>query len=242
LGIILCDQDFWVEELINNLEDKDLLLYQLYEAFDKLNKIEMTLLLTNDIWLIIKEICDSKDFIIFLKSLVGNNLQNLINGVDDHSDERLIQENIVQTFIQVKQILEPLLEEREGDDRHSAVQEFFQILHNIVNRNPSLISKLRLCNANAQALKNLYNNVSNRGEVTKEKIIYSVTKGEYSFKRMEDDENRYTATLSYASDILQENIVSYTFADLQDLRGRALLIARAPSNTFINTKTNKRMI
>ncbi|CAG8477692.1 8259_t:CDS:10, partial [Cetraspora pellucida] len=242
LGIILCDQDFWVEELINNLEDKELLLYQLYEAFDKLNKIEMTLLLTNDIWSIIKEICDSKDFIIFLKSLVGNNLQNLINGVDDHSDERLIQENIVQTFIQVKQILEPLLEEREGDDRHSAVQEFFQILHNIVNRNPSLISKLRLCNANAQALKNLYNNISNRGEVTKEKIIYSVTKGVYLFKRMEDDENRYTATLSYTSDTLQENIASYAFSDLQDLRGRALLIARAPSNTFINTKTNKSVI
>ncbi|KAF0538645.1 e3 ubiquitin-protein ligase [Gigaspora margarita] len=231
LDIILCDQDFWVEELINNLDDKELLLYQLCETFDKLNKIEMTLLLTDDIWLAIKEICDSKDFVIFLKSLVGNNLQNLINGVDEHSDERLIQENIVQTFIQVKQILEPLLEEKVDNDGHSAVQEFFQILYNIVNRNPSLISKLRLCNANAQALKNLCKNISNRGEVTKEKIIYSVTKGEYLFSRMKDDENKYTATLSYFSDISQESVVIYTFTDLQDLRGRALLIARAPSNT-----------
>ncbi|CAG8820588.1 13850_t:CDS:2, partial [Racocetra persica] len=32
--------------------------------------------------------------------LVGHDLKNLINGADDHSDERLIQEDTVSTFIQ----------------------------------------------------------------------------------------------------------------------------------------------
>ncbi|CAG8515793.1 10695_t:CDS:10 [Dentiscutata erythropus] len=242
LGVIQCDQDSWIEELIKNLEDEELLLYQLYKIFYRLNEIEKKSSLTNDVWSIITEISSAIDFVIFLKSLVGHNLKNLINGVDDHSDERLIQENTVQTFIQVKQILEPLLEERKGNYKQSAEQElqkFLLNLHGIIKKNSSLVFKLRLCNANAQALMNMYKNISNRGEITKEKIFYSVTKGVYSFERMKDDDSRYTATLSYSSDILRDGTAKYTFADLQDLRGRALLIAKAPTNAkaFINEKT-----
>ncbi|CAG8487332.1 35591_t:CDS:10 [Gigaspora margarita] len=235
LGVIPSDQDSWIEEQIDILEDKELLLCQLHNIFDQLDKIENMSSLTNDVWSTIVEISLTIDFVIFLKSLVGHNLKNLINGVDDHSDERLIQENTVQTFIQVKQILEPLLEEKKEDDNLSSIQEFIQILYDIIRNNPSLISKLRLCNANAQALMNMYKNISNRGEMTKEKIFYSVTKGVFLFKRMDDDENRYTATLSYPSEIVRDGVARYTFADLQDLRGRALLIAKAPINT--NTKT-----
>ncbi|CAG8490067.1 2405_t:CDS:10 [Cetraspora pellucida] len=231
LDIIPHDQDFWVEELINKLEDKELLLGQLCEIFDRLNEIEKMI---NYDWSTIKEISSTIDFVVFLKSLVGHDLKHLINGVDDHSDERLIKENIVQKFIQVKQILEPLIEERNNE--HSAVQEFLQILLNIVNMNPSLISALRLCNANAQALKIIYRNISNRGEMTKEKIFYSVTKGVYLFKRMEDDESKYTATLSYSSDILRDSIANYTFDDLQSLRSRALLIIN--TKAFTNEKTS----
>ncbi|RIB21686.1 hypothetical protein C2G38_2175948 [Gigaspora rosea] len=235
LGVIPCDQDSWIEEQIDILENKELLLCQLHNIFDQLDKIENMSSLTNDIWSTIVEISLAIDFVIFLKSLVGHNLKNLINGVDDHSDERLIQENTVQTFIQVKQILEPLFEERNEDDYLSTIQVFLQILNDIIKNNPSLISKLRLCNANAQALINMYKNISNRGEMTKEKIFYSVTKGVFLFKRMDDNENRYTATLSYPSDIVRDGVARYTFADLQDLRGRALLIAKAPTNT--NAKT-----
>ncbi|CAG8700953.1 9166_t:CDS:2, partial [Racocetra fulgida] len=242
LDIISCDQDFWVEELIHTLEDKELLLCQLEKTFDQFDKNEKMSSLTNDVWSVIEEICSAIGFVIFLKSLVGHNLKNLINGVDDHSDERLIQENTVQTFIQVKQILEPLFEEKKGDNKskHSMVQGFLQILCGIVKKNPSLASKLRLCNANAQALKNICKNIYNRGEMTKEKIFYSVTKGVYLFKKMNDDENRYTATLSYSSEISPDSIANYTFENLQDLRGRALLIAKAPTNTkaFINEETS----
>ncbi|CAG8631484.1 21109_t:CDS:10, partial [Gigaspora margarita] len=232
LDIIPRDQDFWVEELKNNLEDKELLLCELYEIFDRINEIEK--MLTNDIWSTIKEIFSAIDFVVFLKSLVGHDLKHLINGVDDHSDKRLIKENIVQKFIQLKQVLEPLLEKRYN--KHLVMQEFLQILCGIMNMNPSLNSMLRLCNANAQALKNIYRNISNREEMTKEKIFYSVTKGEYLFERMEDDESKYTATLSYSSDILRDVVASYTFADLQDLRSRALLIVN--TRAFVIEKTS----
>ncbi|CAG8645409.1 18331_t:CDS:10, partial [Dentiscutata erythropus] len=211
LDIIPRDHNFWAEELKNNLEDKELLLYQLCEIFDQLNEFEK--MLTNEIWATITEISSAIDFVVYLKSLVGHDLKHLINGVDDHSDERLIKENTVQKFIQLKQILEPLLEKR-----YTVVQEFLQILREIMNMNPSLNSMLRLCNANAQALKNIYRNIANRGEMTKEKIFYSVTKGVYSFERMKDYENKYTAKLSYSSNISQSDVSSYTFADLRDLR------------------------
>ncbi|CAG8845698.1 35953_t:CDS:1, partial [Racocetra persica] len=180
-------------------------------------------------WSIIKEIASAEDFIVFLKSLVGHDIKNLINGVDDHSDERLIQEDTVRTFIQVKQIIEPLLMEK----KNFGEREFLQKLHDTLEANPSLVNNLRLCHANTQALKHMYENISNRGEVTKERIFLAVTKGEYLFKRTENDNNEgeYTATLSYPSKISQDGIARYSFSDLQDLRGRALLIAKAPANT-----------
>ncbi|CAG8442611.1 13450_t:CDS:10 [Gigaspora rosea] len=163
-----------------------------------------------------------------ITSLVGHDIKNLINGVDDHSDERLIQEDTVRTFIQVKQIMESLLVERKKYNEHV----FLQKLHDILEANPSLVNNLRLCHTNTQALKHMYETISNRGEVTKEKIFLAVTKGTYLFKRMENDEGEYTATLSYPRKISQDETARhYNLSDLQDLRGRALLIAKAPTNT-----------
>ncbi|CAG8527830.1 33218_t:CDS:10, partial [Gigaspora margarita] len=232
LGVIPCNQSSWAEVLISELEDKELLLRQLHKIFNRLDKNEKMSSLTNDVWSTIIEISSAIDFVIFLKSLVGHDLTHLINGVDDHSDERLIQENTVQTFIQVKQIMEPLFEEswEEGYE----IQEFLQMLRGIIKKNPSLVSKLRQCNADARALMNLYRSISNRGEMTKEKIFHSVTKGVYLFERMKLDECRYTATLSYPSDLLPNSITKYTFSELQDLRSRAKIIN---TKAFIDAKT-----
>ncbi|CAG8703637.1 7531_t:CDS:1, partial [Dentiscutata heterogama] len=191
-------------------------------------------------WPIIKEMADSKDFLIFLQSLVGHDLKNLINGVDDHSDERLIQEDTVSTFIRVKQILEPLVTKSE-DSADLAVEKFLRSLFNVISKNQTLSGKLRLCNAHAQALKNMYENISNRGEVTKERIYYAVTKGEYTFQRIDDEEYKCTATLSYQSHNARDvnALTKYTFNDLQDLRGRALLIAKSPVNTKTSDDSSK---
>ena len=94
-------------------------------------------------WKLIKELSNADDFISFLKEIAAHDIKNMINGVDDHSDERLIQEDTVSSLIQVKQSLLPLMtktslnldkflkrkqcrsfrsafgkEEEEGDRRH----------------------------------------------------------------------------------------------------------------------------
>ncbi|CAG8767345.1 22276_t:CDS:2, partial [Gigaspora rosea] len=71
--------------------------------------------------------------------------------------------------------------------------------------------------------------ISNRGEVTKEKIYNAVKIGVYEFKwALKDD--TCSATLSYSS----KNGVKMTYSmnDLQDLRGRALLIAKPASTIY----------
>ncbi|KAF0525877.1 e3 ubiquitin-protein ligase [Gigaspora margarita] len=231
---IPCNSTHWATKYLSHLENEKLTLGQLHKIFEDLNNTCVKKLkLTDDCWSIIKEMAYAKDFVVFLKTLVGYDLKNLINGVDDHSDERLIQEDTVSTFIQLKQIIEPLLKESNDSDT-LAVDKFLRNLLNISLKNPSLASKLRLCYANAQALKNMYDNISNRGEVTKVKIYHAVTKGEYLFMKTNSDEYKCTATLSYSSNNSKEN-VEYTFADLQDLRGRALLIAKTP----VNSKASK---
>ncbi|CAG8493234.1 1592_t:CDS:10 [Gigaspora margarita] len=230
------DEKFWTKNIIE-FKNENLLLGQLFKYYDQLERDEENYFLTK-IWPLIKEIASAGDFIIFLKSLVGHDIKNLINGVDDHSDERLIQEDTVRTFIQVKQIMEPLLDSKQSNER-----VFLQKLLNTLKANPSLENKLLLCHTNTQALKHMYANISNRGEMTKEKIFLAVTKGGYLFKRMgnnEDDEGEYTATLSYPSKISQDGYAKYKFSDLQDLRGRALLIAKTPVNTkALNNKDFK---
>ncbi|KAF0517032.1 e3 ubiquitin-protein ligase [Gigaspora margarita] len=223
---ITYDKNIWLRK-INEFENENLSLGQLFKWFDQLKQAEEIYFLTNS-WSIIKEIASAKVFIIFLKSLVGHDIKNLINGVDDHSDERLIQEDTVRTFIQVKQIMESLLVERKKYNEYL----FLQKLRDTLEANPSLVNNLRLCHTNTQALKHMYETISNRGEVTKEKIFLAVTKGTYLFKRMENDEGEYTAILSYPSKISQDETARYyNLSDLQDLRGRALLIAKAPTNT-----------
>ncbi|CAG8837535.1 24760_t:CDS:1, partial [Racocetra persica] len=153
-------QKLWVKKIFQSLEDEDLKLSQLQKIIDEMEKYIHKFKLEK-CWPIIREMADSKDFLIFLQSLVGHDLKNLINGVDDHSDERLIQEDTVSTFIRVKQILEPLVAKSE-DSADLAVDKFLRNLFNVISKNPTLDGKVRLCNAHAQALKNMYENISNR--------------------------------------------------------------------------------
>ncbi|KAF0485179.1 e3 ubiquitin-protein ligase [Gigaspora margarita] len=230
----------WVITFSKSLSDENSTLGNLQKIFEHINKQFKQLKLLEEFWSIIKEMACSKECINFLQELVGHDLKNLINGADDHSDERLIQEDTVSTFIQVKQILEPLLSKNE-DTAQLAVDKFVKSLVDIIKTNTSLDSKLRLCNAHTQALKNMYKNISKRGEVTKEKIFYAVTKGAYSFMRIENDEYRCTATLSYQSNNIRDGdakLTKYAFSDLQDLRGRALLIAKAPVDTNMLDENN----
>ncbi|CAG8523764.1 13380_t:CDS:10, partial [Gigaspora rosea] len=232
-------QRLWAKKILQSLEDEELKLCQLQKIIEYLER-HVDKFKLEKCWLMIKEMADSKYFLIFLQSLVGHDLKNLINGVDDHSDGRLIQEDTISAFIRVKQILEPLVAKSENS-ADLAVEMFLRNLFNVISRNQTLTNKLRLCNAHAQALKNMYENISNRGEVTIEKIYYAVTNGEYTFHRIDDEEYKCTATLSYQSkNTRNENaLTKYTFNDLQDLRGLALLIAKSPVTSDDNSKSSE---
>jgi hypothetical protein len=87
------------------------------------------------------------------------------------------------------------------------------------------------------ALRNMYKNISNRGEVTKEKIKNAVLNGTYTFARDEKEDECFV-TLNYVS---KTNVMMYNINEILDLRGRALLIAKPNinENDIINLKDGK---
>ncbi|CAG8489458.1 2568_t:CDS:2, partial [Dentiscutata heterogama] len=217
-------EDDWLQDTLGDLKDDETLtLGILSDSFDLLH--ERLQVLDDACWALIKELSLSGDFLNWIRSIADHDIKNLINGVDDHSDERLIQEDTVSSLIQVKQFLLPIMIEAESCSR----EKFLKEIRNVTETNSSLASKITLCNCNNMALQNMYAAISNRGEVTKEKIYNAVKIGVYEFKwTLKDD--TCSATLSYSS----KNGVKMTYSmnDLQDLRGRALLIAKPASTIY----------
>ncbi|RIB24539.1 hypothetical protein C2G38_2168271 [Gigaspora rosea] len=98
------------------------------------------------------------------------NIKNLINSVDDQSDERLIQEEAMSSLIQVHQVLVPVIK----SDETLTVKRLLRKLALIVETNPKLGQKIELCNCNRKVLKNLVKNIT---EITQERISNFVKKG-----------------------------------------------------------------
>jgi hypothetical protein len=215
-------KDDWLDRFQLILRNDYLWLGKLITFFDIFNS--HLGLFDNDCWDLIKELSNASDFVVFLYEIAEHDIKNLINTVDD-SDERLVQEDTVSALIQVKQFLLPLLQTSEK----LSINGFLKEIEKITQQNAKLGSKVALCNCNSMALKNLYNNVSKKGEVTKEKIKNAVKKGTYTFER---DSNGETCkvTLTYPT-VEGMSKPSYTLADLHDLRGRALLISK-PSTSI----------
>ncbi|CAG8692509.1 10656_t:CDS:2, partial [Racocetra persica] len=85
-------------------------------------------------WLLIKELSSASDLVEFLQTIAENDIKNLINGVDDFSDERLIQADTVSSLIQVKQSVVQLM--------NKSSKEFLRVLLKISRENPSLPNKI----------------------------------------------------------------------------------------------------
>ncbi|KAG9292714.1 hypothetical protein G9A89_008302 [Geosiphon pyriformis] len=207
----------WLLSLSNDLNSEEMLLGQLSEIWRKLKSCFRDV--NPDCWLLIKELSISGEFLGFLRSVAEHDIKNLINGVDDHSDERLIQEDTVSSLIEVKQFLLPVM----GFAGTSKFDDFVRELNSVFVKNSSLSTKIALCNAHNLALQNMYKNISNRGEVTKERIKNAVTIGTYTFKRP-PNEYKCTVSLAYRSKV---KVTEYSLSELQDLRGRALLISKS---------------
>ncbi|CAG8457357.1 17413_t:CDS:10 [Racocetra persica] len=220
----------WIETQLTLLNGNYLWLGRLNDFFEYHDRSLSSL--NENCWELIKSLSLADEFIRFLQSVAEHDITNIINGVDNQSDERLIQEDTVSSLIQVKKFLLPLLKNVES----LKPKTFLKKLCEITEQNPVLGQKITLCNSNRKALENMYKNINNRTEVTQERIINAVKIGTYTFKRISNDD-KCTATLSYPINSFSANSDSmddkdesnekpYTLNDLQDLRGRALLIAK----------------
>jgi len=173
------DKEDWLLKSIRLLKDEDCVvelgqINSIFEFLDRnLTKVNETC------WKLITELSIADDFIDFLKNIADHDITNLINGVDDHSDEKLIQEDTVTSLIQVKQFLIPLMK-----NKMESVADVLDMLINVIKSNPNIGEKISLCSNSNMALQNMYNSISNRGEVTKEKIKNAVKNGIYIFKPM----------------------------------------------------------
>ncbi|PKC14796.1 hypothetical protein RhiirA5_495093 [Rhizophagus irregularis] len=226
------NNDDWLARSIRTLKDDSVKLSQINSFFIQLDKNLSNV--NQDCWKMIKELSNADDFIGFLKEIAEHDIKNLINGVDDLSDERLIQEDTVSSLIQVKQFLLPLMNKK---NKMKDIASFLDALSNVVKKNSTLGEKTALCSSNNMALRNMYKNISNRGEVTKEKIKNAVLNGTYTFARDEKEDECFV-TLNYIS---KTNVMMYNINEILDLRGRALLIAKPNinENDIINLKDGK---
>ncbi|PKY44130.1 hypothetical protein RhiirA4_458302, partial [Rhizophagus irregularis] len=217
-------EDDWLSKAIRILKDDSMKLGQINNFFDYLDRNLSDV--NQDCWKLIKELSSAEEFLSFLKKIAEHDIKNLINGVDDHSDERLIQEDTVSSLIQVKQFLFPLM-----NKNMESISDLLKELLNVIKKNHTLGEKIALCNSSNMALQNMYNNIQNRGEVTKEKIKNAVLNGTFTFTR-DQKEDKCLVFLQYPS----KTNVRYNLSEILDLRGRALLIAKPKNSVMVNNK------
>src|SRR5581483_6573965 len=90
-------EDDWLLQSINFLKDESTELRRINKLFISLDE-ELSSHFNNDCWEFIKELSDAEDFVKFLNDIASDEVANLINGADDHSDEKLIQEDTVSSL------------------------------------------------------------------------------------------------------------------------------------------------
>ncbi|GES73767.1 hypothetical protein GLOIN_2v1785271 [Rhizophagus clarus] len=152
--------------------------------------------------------------------IAAHDIKNLINGIDDRSDEKLIQDETVSSLIQV------IMNKNKIED----VTSFLILLSIVIDKNPTLGEKIILCNS-CMALRNMYRSITNRREVTKEKIKDAVLKGTFTFTRDKKDDE-CLVSLQHPS----KSNVKYSLNEILDLRGQGLSITKQINTTIINDK------
>ncbi|XP_046568819.1 uncharacterized protein LOC124277192 isoform X2 [Haliotis rubra] len=194
-------------------------LHQLHHIRELLDEIEA--LVKEDLQHVLKELSSSKGLIDFLTDKPMDDLHNLIDAVEEHS-EQSIQESTVSALIAVKRFLSPLM--HSGSDK--TVLQVLAVLSKSVNDSQveKLAEKINICKTHLHGLKALFNNVANRGEMTKDVVKNTLKKGAKIYFKL--DENGCSVKLSYKSHGV---LTTHTRADLNDLRSRVLLMVNTES-------------
>jgi len=174
----------------------------------------------NDLcWDIVRILSQSRDLLGFLKRILNEDLRNLIDSVEEHSDQ-YIRVDTVSDLILVQRELKALLTKPKNHNTAHFVEQVVELSHMQVTN--QLIPAMENCSTQANALARLYDGLANRGEVTKEIIQNILRKGQFIFSFYE---NRTVIEVSYAQE--SSKTVSYTAESLADFRSRALLISNS---------------
>eukprot|EP00026_Physarum_polycephalum_P000019 Phypoly_transcript_00019.p1 GENE.Phypoly_transcript_00019~~Phypoly_transcript_00019.p1 ORF type:complete len:3090 (+),score=490.35 Phypoly_transcript_00019:142-9411(+) len=164
-------------------------------------------------WAFVEALSRAKDLVTFLKQVLNEDLRNLIDAVETHSDQ-FIRESTVSDLIDVKSFFQGVLKKRLSG------AEFLVLLHTGLTRDINLGAKVHVCNENLRGLERLYANVANRSEVTKEIIANALKLGVIEF-------TAESVVLTYTANVL----ATYTLPEMVELRSRALLIANLAKDT-----------
>jgi hypothetical protein len=208
----------FISKSIKNLKDNSLLLEKVNSFIDYLE--ENFSKIDENCWNLIKVLSNSKKFLDFLSTISDDEIKNLIYNIndDDNSGENMIpiQEDIILSLIQIKQIFYPLINKKMKN-----IVEFLEELSIIISKDSTLVNKFILCNNDA--LQNFYYNVSNIEKINKRKIKNIISDGFFIFLR---DENKCSIILILAD-------VAYDRNYILKLREKVLLMKKE-SKDFID--------
>lgn len=184
----------------------------------------------SNMFAILQELQKSSLLIDFLMTVVDEDIRNLIDAVEEHS-EQYVRESTVSDLIEVKRFMQPLLKQKYDDN----IQKFFSAMNKSLETSgiKKVDEKIYECSSNLHSLKALYNHVANRGEHTKEIIENIVKRGVFHFS-LKDKECE--VFVDYKQDKKNH---SYSKSYLNDLRSRALLILNAEEKQQEKSQTSQ---
>lgn len=181
-----------------------------------------------DLLPILEELKKSTTLIDFLQSVVNEDIRNLIDAVEEHS-EQYVRESTVSDLIDVKRFLQPLLKQKCDDN----IQTFFNVMKTSLKTIglDKIELKIHECSCNVHSLKALYNQVANRGKHTTKIIENIVNRGVFHFCL---NEKECEVVVEYR---LEEKEHTYSKTYLNDLRSRALLLLNTDIKQSEKTQT-----
>ena len=200
-------------------------LAELSGAVKDVSHIDETL--SEDLAIIVSELADSRDLISLLQETAHDDVVIFIDAVEEHSDQT-VSESEVSDFIEVHRFLSPLVQDppHNPDEFLAKLKQRFASLERLVGT--GMAAKIKACSCSVHSLRNLYKNLANRGEMTKEIIANALSKGRY---QVETNAEKQTFSANWQFKLTYKDMDgsdrTHNMADLQDFRSRALLIVNS---------------
>ena len=201
--------------------------FELAELSDAVKGVvHIDAILSEDLANIVSELADSRDLVGLLQETAHDDVVIFIDAVEEHSDQT-VSESEVSDFIEVHQFLSPLVQDppHNPDDFLAKLKQRFCSLEKL---GTGMAAKIKECSCSVHSLRNLYKNLANRGEMTKEIIANALSKGRYQVETNEETlafGSNWQFKLTYKD--MDGSDRTHNMADLQDFRSRALLIVNS---------------